>query len=124
MEVRKGCVVNSTHVVFIYFGTQPGTNFPCVPNSLEMEIEKKSPSVIPGRFERVECEHYKGYPERVELGLRVKIEYLYLQRVTTPFNCRIFHQSHSYKPFTSYPLPFPLVSPSPDPPSVCESFVG
>ena len=83
----KGCVVITSHVVFLLFEKQPVTNFPCT------SFTGPHNSVLSSQIEREALE--KACTEKGIAG-KGKGCYTLIQGVTAPLNCRVFINPRSY----------------------------
>ena len=83
----KGCVVITSHVVFLLFEKQPVTNFPCTsftgPHNSALSSQRRERSIV------------KLSPEKGIVG-KGKGCYTLIQGVTDPLNCRVFINPRSY----------------------------
>ena len=86
----KGCVVITSHVVFLLFEKQPVTNFPCT------SFTGPHNSVLSSQIERgVERHCWDACTEKGIVGMG-KGRCTLIQGVTAPLNCRVFINPRSY----------------------------
>jgi len=86
----KGCVVITSHVVFLLFEKQPVTNFPCT------SFTGPHNSVLSSQIERgVERHCWDACSEKGIVGMG-KGRCTLIQGVTAPLNCRVFINPRSY----------------------------
>ena len=86
----KGCVVFTSHVVFLLFEKQPVTNFPCT------SFTGPHNSVLSSQIERgVERHCWDACTEKGIVGMG-KGRCTLIQGVTAPLNCRVFINPRSY----------------------------
>ena len=83
----KGCVVFTSHVVFLLFEKQPVTNFPCT------SFTGPHNSVLSSQIEREAL--LKACTEKGIVS-KGKGCYTLIQGVTAPLNCRVFINPRSY----------------------------
>ena len=83
----KGCVVITSHVVFLLFEKQPVTNFPCT------SFTGPHNSVLSSQIERETL--FKACTEKGIVG-KGKGCYTLIQGVTAPLNCRVVINPRSY----------------------------